>query len=106
METGPSKRQEHQTLNCEADVENVHPGVQFVNMVGSQGLGKKLLDRFPKGEKHQMFQLNAENKEANTDVSREFKVNGRGSGRTLRAAGTLGRGKGIKRRDSHPEPRV
>lgn len=52
METGPSKRQEHQTLNWEADVENVHPGVQFVNMVGSQGLGKKLLDRFPKGEKH------------------------------------------------------
>lgn len=31
---------------------------------------------------------------ANMDVSREFKVNGRGSGRTLRAAGTLGRGKG------------
>ena len=39
-------------------------------------------------------------------MSREFKVNGRGSGRTLRAAGTLGRGEEIKARDSRPEPGV
>ena len=31
-------------------------------------------------------------------MSREFKVNGRGSGRTLRAAGTLGKGEEIKAR--------
>lgn len=66
METGPSKRQEHLTLNSEADVENVHPGVQFVNTVGSERLGKKLLGRFPKAEKHQTFQLNVENTKRRT----------------------------------------
>lgn len=65
-----------------------------MNMVGSQGLGKKLLDRFFRGEKHQTFQLML--KQRQTRMSREFKVNGRGSGRTLRAAGTLGRGRGDK----------